>query len=89
MRQYVVGNAPCIVSHAHDDAAVFGSKLGCNLMRARLCSIDNKIIEYDKKKSRSIPQSKYHPPMDVETCGGNRFTCASLQYRQNLREQHG
>ena len=47
MRQYVVGNAPCIVSHAHDDAAVFGSKLGCNLMRARLCSIDNKIIEYN------------------------------------------
>ena len=88
MRQYVVGNAPCIVSHAHDDAAVFGSKLGCNLMRARLCSIDNKIIEYDKKVVVSLNQN-ITLQMDVETCGGNRFTCAGLQYPANLREQHG
>ena len=58
------------------------------MMRARLCSIDNKIIEYDKKVVVSLNQN-ITLQMDVETCGGNRFTCAGLQYPANLREQHG
>ena len=83
MRQYVVGNAPCIVSHAHDDAAVFGSELGCNLMRARLCSIDDKIVEYNKKVVVSLDQNITFQ-MDAEARGGNRFTRAGLQYPANL-----